>query len=198
MLNICLESKQRAAKPNQFTRGPSQTRAPKAHKLWPWCYGHTKLPQSYSSSCFTHTLHSGPKDHLQPFSFPLQAFPHQMKPFSEVFWQMSVIPNTKAKLAINTPGFLEKLCSPSFPKPCVHPSSCSDTAQTEAGEHRTETLPKHRLSVHSELSSLTLHQLGSICQLMALLPPQTWSGYIKISPQLLLKQDSPLNFFLNW
>lgn len=128
-MNICLESKQRAAKPKQFTRGPSQTRAPEAHKLWPWCYGHTKLPQSYSSTCFTHSLHTGPNDHLQPFSFPLQACSHQRKPFSEILWLMKVIPNTKAKFAINTPGFLKKLCSLSFTKPRFHSSSCWKTCR---------------------------------------------------------------------
>jgi len=33
MLNICLQTKQRIAKPKQFTRGPSQARTPNAHKI---------------------------------------------------------------------------------------------------------------------------------------------------------------------
>lgn len=193
MLNICLETKQRVAKPKQITRGPSQTRAPNGHKLWPWCYGHTKLSQSYSSICFTHTLHTGPKDHhLQPSSFP-----HHMEQFSETLWLMSVTPNTKAKLATNTQGFLGKLCSPSFTKPCIHPS-CSDTLhKLRQGSTKQQPCPKYRLSVQSKLPSLALHQLGSMCQLMVLLSPQTWSSYIKTSLQLLVKQDLPLNFFLN-
>lgn len=46
---------------------------------------------------------------------------------------MSVTPNTKAKLAINTQGFLEKLFPSSFTKPPLL-LLLWQTAQIEAGE----------------------------------------------------------------
>lgn len=79
MLNICLESKQRIAKPKQFTRGPSQARIPNAHKITDLMLCTHKIDPSiaYSSTCspLTPTLRTGPPAHLQPCSFPPLSLP---------------------------------------------------------------------------------------------------------------------------